>query len=315
MKKIIYILLFCAILVRVNAQQDPQYSQYLFNQMVINPAYAGSRDALSVVVDARQQWSGFSGAPSTQSFSFHGPLSKKRIGLGFSGYADHIGPKQQVAAYGNVAYILPLSSKLKLSFGLRGGFVNYVFDWSKINYKDQGESNASYGSGSKTKFDMDAGLYLKGNSFYVGFSATHLNGVYVYKDKTNGVGLNYNQVYDLNYRLVPHLFLVAGKAFQVGNNLVINPTILFKSVPSTAGAMDLSLNFLIKQRIWVGVFSRTDQTLGLLTQVYVTDKLRIGYAFDRGMGKVQRNLGNGHEIMLGFDFNTFKSKMLSPRTL
>ncbi len=298
------------------AQQDPQYSQYQFNQMVINPAYAGNKDALSAVIDIRKQWGGFQGAPSTQSFSFHGPLKKKRIGLGLSAYNDAIGPKRVTAAYSNISYILQLSSKLKLSFGLRAGFVNYVFDFNKMNYKDPGETNAFANmSSNKIKPDFDAGIYLKSNSFYAGFSATHLNSAYIYNDKISYTNVSGNQVeYDLTYKLNTHIFAIISKGFSVNDNLVINPTIIYKGTIAVSN-VDANLNFLIKQRVWLGVFYRSDATLGGLMQVYVTDKIKVGYAFDMSMGKVQKRLGNGHEIMIGFDLNTFKSKMLSPRYL
>jgi type IX secretion system PorP/SprF family membrane protein len=298
------------------AQQDPQYSQYQFNQMVINPAYAGNKDALSAVIDIRKQWGGFQGAPSTQSFSFHGPLKKKRIGLGLSAYNDAIGPKRVTAAYSNISYILQLSSKLKLSFGLRAGFVNYVFDFNKMNYKDPGETNAFANmSSNKIKPDFDAGIYLKSNSFYAGFSATHLNSAYIYNDKISYTNVSGSQVeYDLTYKLNTHLFAIISKGFSVNDNLVINPTIIYKGTIAVSN-VDANLNFLIKQRVWLGVFYRSDATLGGLMQVYVTDKIKVGYAFDMSMGKVQKRLGNGHEIMIGFDLNVFKSKMLSPRYL
>lgn len=297
-------------------QQDPQYSQYQFNQMVINPAYAGSKDALSAVLDIRQQWSGFDGAPSTQSFSFHGPLKKKRIGLGFSAYNDIIGPKRVTAAYGNIAYILPISNKLKLSFGLRAGVVNYVFDFNKMNYKDPGEVNAYANiSSNKLKPDFDAGIYLKSNSFYAGISATHLNSAYVYNDKISYTNISGSLMeYDLTYKLSTHLFGIISKGFSINDNLVINPTIIYKGT-KTINSLDGNLNFLINQRLWLGVFYRSDATVGALAQLYITHSLKIGYAFDKGIGKTQNKLGNGHEILIGFDFNTYKSKMLSPRYL
>lgn len=315
MKKILCIL-SCMVGLSILAQQDPQYSQYQFNQMVINPAYAGNKDALSAVIDIRKQWGGFQGAPSTQSFSFHGPLKKKRIGLGLSAYNDAIGPKRVTAAYSNISYILQLSSKLKLSFGLRAGFVNYVFDFNKMNYKDPGETNAFANmSSNKIKPDFDAGIYLKSNSFYAGFSATHLNSAYIYNDKISYTNVSGSQVeYDLTYKLNTHIFAIISKGFSVNDNLVINPTIIYKGTIAVSN-VDANLNFLIKQRVWLGVFYRSDATLGGLMQVYVTDKIKVGYAFDMSMGKVQKRLGNGHEIMIGFDLNTFKSKMLSPRYL
>ncbi len=115
----------------VRAQQDPQYSQYMFNQMAINPAYAGSREALNTVVLMRHQWTGIDGAPNTQTFTIHGPLRKKKVGLGFSVIADQIGPKKSIGALASYAYRIPLK-KGNLSFGLRFGMYQYVYDWSKI---------------------------------------------------------------------------------------------------------------------------------------------------------------------------------------
>ena len=315
MRKIL-LLISCSLVFPIYAQQDPQYSQYQFNQMIINPAYAGTKDVLSAVIDVRKQWSGFDGAPSTQSFSFHGPLKKKRIGLGLSAYNDAIGPKRITAAYGNISYILPITNKLKLSFGIRAGFVNYVFDFSKMNYKDAGETNAVANlSTNKFKPDFDAGLYLKSNSFYAGFSATHLNSAYIYNDKVSFTNASGNQMeYDLTYKLNMHIFGILSKGFAVGENLVINPTLIYKGTKSVIN-IDGNLNFLIKQRLWLGVFYRSDATVGALAQVIISNNVRIGYSFDTGISKVQKRLGNGHEIMIGFDFNTFKSKMLSPRYL
>ena len=298
------------------AQQDPQYSQYQFNQMIINPAYAGTKDALCAIIDIRKQWSGFDGAPSTQSISFHGPLRKKRIGIGFSAYNDAIGPKRVTAAYGNIAYILPITRNLKLSMGVRAGFVNFVFDFNKMNYKDAGEINAVTNiSANKLKPDFDAGIFLKSNSFYAGFSATHLNAVYIYNDKISYKNATGNQLeYDLTYKLNTHIFGILSKGFTVGENLVINPTLIYKGTKSLMN-IDGNLNFLIKQKLWLGVFYRSDATIGALAQVIVGNNIRIGYSFDTGINKIQKRLGNGHEVMIGFDFNTFKSKMLSPRYL
>lgn len=315
MRKILLILT-CTFTLSILAQQDPQYSQYQFNQMVINPAYAGTKDALSAVIDIRKQWGGFEGAPSTQSFSFHGPLKKKRIGLGLSAYNDAIGPKRVTAAYANVSYILPITSKLKLSFGLRAGVVNFVYDFNKMNYKDPGETSAYANlSGNKLKPDFDAGLFLKSNSFYAGISATHLNSAYIYNDNISYINASGSQVeYDLTYRLNSHVFGIVSKGFAAGENLVINPTVIVR-LASGVGNIDVNLNFLLKKRVWLGAFARSSGSVGALVQVIVTEKIKIGYSYDSALGNVQKRLGNGHEIMLGFDLNTFKSKMLSPRYL
>lgn len=297
------------------AQQDPQFSLYQFNQMVINPAYAGGRDALSVVLDVRQQWGGFSGAPRTQAFSLHGPLKKKRIGLGVSGYADQIGPKSNAGVYGSFAYILPINNNLKLSFGLRAGVVSYKFDWSQLTYQNGSEQiDANTAQSQQTRPDLDAGLYLKSNTFYCGLSATHINGSKIYNNESLPVGNVKGSTVNFNYSLMPHLFFIISKGFKAGENVVINPTIMIKTTSGITSG-DLNINFLIKKKLWLGTFIRNGNAIGALAQFYVTDKFRIGYAFDRSVNNTQSRLGNGHEIMIGFDFNTFKSAMLSPRYL
>lgn len=316
MMKKIFLICSCILTLNVFGQQDPQYSQYQFNQMVINPAFAGSKDVLSAVIDIRKQWSGFDGAPNTQSFSLHGPLKKKRIGLGISAYNDAIGPKRITAAYGNISYILPINNKLKLSFGLRAGVVNYVFDFAKMNYKDPGETNAVAAiSTNRFKPDFDGGIYLKSSSFYAGVSATHLNSTYIYQDKVSYTNVTGKQIeYDLTYRLNTHFFGIISKGFLINDNLVINPAVIYKGTKGINN-IDINLNFLIKQRLWLGAFYRSEATVGALVQFLVTNNIKIGYAYDMGINKTLSSLGNGHEIMIGFDMNTFKSKVLSPRYL
>jgi type IX secretion system PorP/SprF family membrane protein len=315
MKKIIITLFGCLFYMASQAQQDPQYSLYQFNQMAINPAYAGARDAVAVVIDARKQWVSFPGAPTTLGFTVHSPLANNKIGLGLNVVSDQIGAKSVTGAYGNFAYILKLNNKFKLSFGLRAGYLNYKFNFSKVNYKDANETTITdLANTNKGTLDLDAGLFLKSNSFFMGLSASHLNRAKIYSaDYTSLTSNGTTQNYTANYVLNTHLFFIIGKAFAFNENFVFSPSIMVRSVSAQRSA-DVNLNFLIKQRIWLGVYSRLGYGAGALIQVYATDKLRIGYSYDTGLGS-QRLLGSSHEIMIGFDFGKYKSKTLSPRFL
>lgn len=315
MKKII-VMLLVTLVKPLLSQQDPQYSLYQFNQMSINPAYAGARDAIAFVADMRKQWVGFSGAPTTISASLHAPVMNNKAGLGLNVFSDQIGAKSVTGVYGNFAYIAKLNNRLKLSFGLRAGYLNYKFNFSKVNYKDANESvYADLANANKSALDIDAGLYLRSNTFFVGLSATHLNGANLYSkdytvvNATTGSSQNVSSAYALR----SHLFLVAGKSFAINDNFVFSPGIMVKYVGNT-GAMDLNLNFLLRQRIWLGVFLKQGYGAGALVQVYATEKLRIGYSYDTGIGS-KKLLGSSHEIMIGFDFGKYKSKILSPRFL
>jgi len=315
MKKGLIILTGILFVFNLKAQQDPQYSLYQFNQMVINPAYAGARDAIAVVMDVRKQWVGFDGAPTTIGASIHAPVLNNKLGLGLNVISDQIGAKSITGAYGNFAYILKLSNRTKLSFGVRAGYLNYKFDFSKVNYKDANESTITdLSNTNKGTLDIDAGLFLKSNSFFMGLSATHLNQSKLYSidyTGTNAAGTPQN--FNTSYVLNPHLFFIVGKAFAFNENFIFSPSVNIRHIQQTNSA-DINLNFLVKKRVWLGVYHRFDYGFGALVQVYATEKLRIGYSFDTGMGSKKR-LGASHEIMIGFDFGNYKAKTLSPRFL
>lgn len=299
------------------AQQDPQYSLYQFNQMVINPAYAGARDAIAAVADVRKQWVGFDGAPTTGVFSIHSPIANNKVGIGLNAMNDRIGAKSISSVYANFSYILKVSNKSKLSFGARAGYTNYKFNFADVKYKDNEEqAYADLSSTTKGALDVDAGLFFRTNTFYAGLSATHLNRVELYKnsfhvDSTGNSGVTGD--YTLSYVLKPHIFFTLGKSFVVNENFLICPSIMLKHVVSKT-TVDVNLNFFAAKRVWFGVFYRQNYGVGGLFQVYVTNQFRIGYAYDMGIGQ-RKALGGSHEVMIGFDFRKNKSKMVSPRFL
>lgn len=296
---------FAAFITKADAQQDPQYSQYMFNQMAINPAYAGSKEALSTAILLRSQWTGIDGAPKTETFTIHGPLKKKKVGLGFTVIGDQIGPKKSIGALGSYAYRIPIKNG-KLAFGLRAGIYNYTYNWADITYKD---ANDVYNTGNSTSIIVptaDAGVYYYTNTMYIGLSATHL-----YNGRLTSVS---NQNGD-NAQLSPHFFFTFGKAWALSDKLIFSPSLVVKGAKNTPSTADINLCFLIKERIWAGISIRGSYGFVALTQIQVTDKLRLGYAYDFGINKIGRAGGGSHEIMIGYDFNIFKSKMMSPRYL
>ncbi len=315
MKHWIIICLWIGLMKPLEAQQDPQFALYQFNQLAINPAYAGARDAIAVVADMRKQWVSFPGAPATLAFTAHAPVWNDKLGVGVNVLSDQIGAKSTTGIYGNLAYILKLGNSFKLSFGLRAGYINYRFNFNKVSYKDLNEPSAAGLSNiNRSAADIDAGLYLRSNSFFVGISSTHLNGARLYsKDYTVTGSSGQTQHLNSSYVLVPHVFLTAGKAFAIRENLVFSPTVMLRYV-RTAASADLNLNFLMYKRLWLGAFIRLDYGAGLLVQLHATDELRIGYTYDAAMGS-RKLLGSSHEIMIGFDFGSYKSKILSPRFL
>jgi type IX secretion system PorP/SprF family membrane protein len=290
------------------AQQDPQYSLYQFNQMIINPAYAGARDALAVVALRRDQWVSFPGAPKTTCLSGHAPIANKNIGVGATIIRDDIGPRSTTGFYANFAYILKLNQKAKLSFGLNAGYNHYQFDFSKISFQKDEAPPELLQNLSKGTLDVNAGLFFRTPTFFAGLSATHINNpkVYTYEAAVPSGG-------KFSYKVRTHLFFTIGNSFVFSKDFVFAPTILVKQVNDEIG-MDINMNFFLYKRMWLGAFYRAGYGPGALMQFYATDKLRLGLSYDTGLSDA-RKLGSSFEVMVGFDFSGTKSKMINPRFL
>ena len=317
MKKVIIYFVFVFLLIEVSfAQQDPQYSQYMFNQLVINPAYAGSKEALSAVMDLRKQWVSMPGSPRTGTISLHGPLPFKSLGIGGHLVNESIGPSKWTSASADIAYRFRLG-KGKLSLGISAGIVNYNINLTDADYRDAGEVFPSQNLGPRTRFDAATGFYYYSPSFYIGGSITHLNSPNLYSGSYTTVGSG--SVAPVNsslfFSLKPHSFLYFGKGFLINQNLVINPSIIFKNDGNTIGSFDVNCNFLIKQKFWLGLSVRSGYGLVALFQYSISDNFKIGYSYDQGFNKVGVVGQGSHEIMLGYNFSIYKSKMLSPRYL
>lgn len=286
------------------AQQDPQFSQYMFNPLMINPAYAGSRENLSFALFVRDQWTGFPGAPKTQTLSVHSPLKNKKMGLGLNIVGDQIGPKKSTAILGTYAYRIKLG-KGKLSFGLRGGLVKYDINWAEVDFKDQTDNYAMNGVDSKTLPTFDFGMYYYGKSFYAGLSVNHLNEP-VYGIKSDSSGSD-------QAMLRKHSFLTVGKAFILSENVVFKPSFLIKTVEGAPGSLDVNASFLINKTLWLGASLRSGSGIAFIFEYNITDKFRAGYAYDLTMNKLKYHSQGSHEIFIGYDFNIFQTKTLSPR--
>ncbi|MDX2172253.1 MAG: type IX secretion system membrane protein PorP/SprF [Bacteroidota bacterium] len=307
MKKLITVLICFVFILNHKAQQDAQYNLYQFNQMIINPAYAGARDGLSVVASVRNQWSGFEGSPKTSCISLHGPVLNKHIGTGLTIVNDAMGPRNMLGIYGNFAYILKLSNKWKLSLGVNAGYNRFQFNFAKLNFKSTENNPLFTQTQNFNALDINSGLYLKTNTFFLGMSFTHMASKTLY-DFSLG-----NNSGSLSYRLRTHTFITLGKSFKVNDNVIFAPTLLLKST-NNSKQMDLNFNFFLYKKLWLGVFFKGDYGPGFLLQYYVTNKFRVAYSYDTGL-KDTRRLGGSHEVMIGFDFSGAKSKMLSPRFL
>jgi type IX secretion system PorP/SprF family membrane protein len=309
MRKYIFIVLFGIVAGVSVAQQDPQYNLYQFNPLIINPAYAGARDGLSLVADVRQQWVGFAGAPKTNVISGHAPILNKNIGVGATIINDRMGPRNMVGITGNFSYIAKLNNVWKLSLGMSAGYNRYQFNYSDITFKNIDNTSSNIGNITEGTPDFGVGFYLKSKSFFLGSSFTHVWAKDLFNQPVADSAFNGN----ISYRLRTHNFITIGKSWVLSENCVFAPTIAIRRFDKN-GNMDLNFNFFIYKKIWIGMFLRIPYGPGFLLNYYVTPKCKLGYSYDTGL-KDQRRLGPSHEVSVSFDFLQRKSKIISPRFL
>ena len=241
----------------LSAQQESHYTQFMYNKLLINPAYAGARDGIATIASVRQQWAGFDGAPRTICVSAHSPILENKMGVGLTIVNDQMGPRTVSGVYGNAAYIMKLGQKFKLSLGINAGYNSYRFNFDKLTFKTPETSTQISQNQKAGKLDFNSGAFLKSNKFFLGFSATHLAAGDVYSyDAGTGV---------LSYRLRTHIFLTMGRSFVLDENCVFAPTIMYRSVNNTSN-LDINFNFFLFKKIWLGAFVRGGYGPGFLMQ-------------------------------------------------
>jgi len=286
------------------AQQDPLYTNYMYNPMAINPAYAGSRDALSFVSLARFQWVGVDGAPQTQSFAIHSNVGKTGLALGGNFYHESIGPNSNFAAQLAIAYHLKLKLG-KLSFAARAGFYNSNLDRSQLNFNQLNDPTQSGGISSSTVPTYDFGMYYYSKNFYVGAGANN-----IYAGKLNFEALGNNLV----QQLTQHYYVHGGVAIEVDKNFVLKPSAMMRYVVNAPFTFDVNFSVLMYKIVWLGLTYRFNSSVAFLLEVNPLDWLRVGYSYDYTYTSSVFKKGT-HEIFLGFDFNLHSKNITSPRFL
>ncbi|KAF0236501.1 MAG: hypothetical protein FD181_2668 [Prolixibacteraceae bacterium] len=294
-----------------NAQQDPMYTQYMFNTQTINPAYTGTWESFSFMVLGRQQWAGLEGAPQTYTFSMQAPLKNERVALGLNLISDVIGLEKRFYMFGDYSYLLPMNDEMNLRLGLKGGFTNYTNNLLEYqtNAPGSGITDPAFMGEIDRKFvpNFGVGAFLFGQRYFVGFSIPKI----LNHDFEN----NYNNL-SVSHEL-RHYFLTAGLVFDLGENLKFKPTMLTKATfSSETGApveLDLTANFLIKERFWLGAMYRTGDSYGFIAQWIIDKKLRIGYSYDITTSALQNFQNGSHEVMISYEMRFLKEMFASPR--
>jgi len=290
-----------------SAQQNATYSQYMFNALAINPAYAGSHEALSVTALGRFQNVGLSGAPNTQTFSAHTPLVNDRVGLGLLVIHDELSVISQTGVHFSYAYRLPVKKdKATLSFGLQGGMSMYNAQYSRLdlyNNAGNGTPDDVFGSDIRdSRPNIGAGIYYNTQTSYVGLSMpSMLNNVFER-------GKNFTTV----YQNVP-IILTGGHVFTLNRMLKLKPNFLFKLVDGQPVEFDLNANMLFDEVLWFGLSYKSSKQVVMITQFKISDQFQFGYSYTISAGPIRTAELGSHEVMLNYRFWFNKKGVVSPR--
>ncbi len=296
-----------------NAQQDAQYTQYMYNTITVNPAYAGSRGVMSIMGLHRSQWVGLDGAPRTQTLTLNTPIgNNERVGLGLSVVNDEIGPVDETYIDIDFSYTIPTSDDGKLSFGLKAGAHLLNIDFLRLTQFNQ--NDALFGNNIDNKFSPNVGIgvYYHTNKFYFGLSAPNLLETDHFDESSTSSdsdAVSFLAEERINY------YLIAGHVFDLSDDVKFKPAVLSKLVFGAPLQVDVSANFLLYDRLTLGVAYRWSAAVTGTIGFQISDAMMIGFAYDRettALGQSQFNDGS-YEVMLRFELFKKYNRMLTPR--
>lgn len=306
-KKITIALVLTLGCINAYAQQDPMYTHYMYNTLSINPAYAGSRDALTVTALHRSQWVNFEGAPSTQTITLHTPLPNQHIGLGLSAVNDRVGPITNTSVVADFAFMMKLTKKANLALGLSGGANFFNADLSALNLDQENDPVFVNNINGRVTPNFGFGAYYSRERFYAGVSAPSLLENSYSKIQSNGATLIGKEQ--------RHYFFIAGAVLNLTENLAFKPTTLVKVTAAAPVQVDLTASFIINKKLLLGAMYRSGDAVGALIGFNITDQMHLGYSYDwsYGMRTGKYNQGS-HELVLRYDFIFAGNKQVhSPR--
>lgn len=283
------------------AQQDAQYTQYMYNTVNVNPGYTGTRGVLSAFLLHRTQWVGLDGAPVTNNFSIHTPINNSNLGIGLSIVNDRIGPTTDNTLSASVSYAVQVSENYKLNFGLSASGNMFNLDTEKLRPQDQNDPNLM-NFNNELSPNFGAGVYLHSDKFYLGLSVPNFlqdkkysdNDVAVFQEKMNFYG-------------------IAGYVFDLSPSVKFKPAVLTKMVTGAPLQVDGSANFLFFDKLMLGAAYRWDAAFSGMAGFQITDGIYIGYGYDRETTKLKNYNSGSHEVFLRFELFSKVSKMVSPR--
>lgn len=302
MKKFYLIILsvFCSgILTDAWGQQIPQYSQYMFNPYLINPAVAGTNNYFQIRSNNRYQWIGIPDAPQTYSLSVYGPHAKKDMGFGGMIFSDITGPTSRLGFSGSYAYNIRVTDEMRLSGGLMFGLLQYKVDGSKIDFGDENIANdpALFTSTKSTMApDASLGFYLYSTYYYVGISAMQLLGNKL-NFNSDAVGIN---------KLKQHFILAGGYKYYLTRDYELEPTLLLKYMNPSPVVVELDAKITYRNKVWGGLSLRWKDAASILIGYIHENKYMFGYSYDYSFTELSHYNSGTHEIMIGVLFENIK---------
>ncbi|MDB2606395.1 type IX secretion system membrane protein PorP/SprF [Zobellia sp.] len=310
MKKfLLIVLLTTTIFSGLRAQQDAQYTQYMYNTMAINPAYAGSRGVLSIAGLHRSQWVGVEGAPKTQTLNFHTPISD-RVGLGLSIVNDDIGNGTSQETYfdGVFSYTIPLSREAKLAFGLKASAHVLNLDFSKLsNYTNEVSGTTLTNIDNKLSPNFGAGVYYYDERFYVGLSVPNFLATRHFDG--NAPSSSFLARERMNF------YLITGYVYDLNRGWQFKPTLLLKAVNGAPLQVDVSANFMFENKFILGAGYRWDAAISGIIGFQASDQILLGIAYDREvteLGGTRFNDGS-FEVVLRYEFRSRYGRRIAPK--
>jgi type IX secretion system PorP/SprF family membrane protein len=303
MKSIIKIIAVLFTVTTMYSQQDAQYTQYMYNMNILNPAYAGSQKTLSIGLLGRSQWVGIDGAPKTFTASINAPI-KRNIGLGFSVIADEIGPVKEQNVYADFSYTLQTSENSNLALGIKGGFTFLDAKLSQLDLGDNVPDDLFTNNDlNRTSPNFGVGAYYYTDRFYIGLSMPNMLKTLHFEKKGGVVARAIEDV---------HYFITSGVVFNASDNLKLKPSVMFKAVKGAPLSIDLSGNALINNRFELGLNWRLDDSVSGMFNILISPSTRIGYAYDYTLSNIGDFNSGSHEVFLLFTISNSRAG-LSPR--
>jgi type IX secretion system PorP/SprF family membrane protein len=270
-----------------SSQQDPLYSMYMFDKMLINPAFTGSSNWAVGTIKYRNQFVGLNGHPKTQTLNFHGPIQKKHIGIGFKIVSDKMGIVNNLNATMAISYHLSFAGG-KLSLGLEGGTYTKKIDYQKLILSSLDDKAIPLTQQSSTVPDASFGIYYQKKQFYGGISNYHL------------IKTRFDRNTTSQAHLYKHIYIIAGNVFDLKKNWTIEPSILLKYQPSSSIQLDLNAMVYYSDRIGAGMQVRPGDGAGFMLRYQITESFKIAYSYDLTFSGLSAASRGSHELIISY---------------